>query len=580
MAKAMVQNPASTRPDSPIASRHPDYNRQMNDWVKWRLCYQGGRDFIRKYLVKFSKRETDPELADRKTIAYAPNFGRSAVEDIKNAIFQRTADVARVGGPKSWQEAIKGNMNGVDLEHASMGEFIGTKVLAEMLVMKRVGVLVDNEKDLGITQAEKGDKHPYLDVFFAEDILNWAPRNPVNGFDSLMLREHVDDFDEFGLPQGVTERFRLYRRLPEGGVQVLFYRSDGELIKEPMMLDLERIPFVLFEVGESLLKDVADYQIALLNLESSDIAFARKANFPFFYEFFDPKTEHPYSKGPSTPGDTGTTAEANAEAPKETRVGLSQGRRYPKDGKAPGFVNPDPATLEVSMKKGDQLKADIRRILNLNLQNMDPRRQGPDSKAMDNRGLEASLSFIGLVLQKGEREIGHHWRAFEGGEGDPIEISYPKSYSLQTDEDRQAEAERLEKLQAKLPSETARKAIAKKIARTLVGPDMTETELDKVFREIDEAETLTADPSVIMPAHKSGLVGDVTASNALGFNGKEEVPKAQADRAKRIELTLKAQGGTENAGAARGAPEFDKGQKDGSQEKEGETKRGQADKTT
>jgi len=555
-----------------VESRHPEYDLSSTKWQKWRYAYEAGEDFITKYMVKLSSRESDDEFADRKSIAYAPAFAGAAIDDIKNAIFQRIADVRRAGGPPSYQNAIKGLDGGVDLQNSSLNSYIGTEIINELLIMSKVGILVDNFADLGMTLADKGDKRPYLDVFYVEDILNWYPRNPINGFQKLLLRELVDTYNSFGLPEGTEYRYRYYHKTDDG-VVVLIYNAKGKNTEE-YFLDLDQIPFVQFKIPQSLMEKVADYQIALLNLESSDISFVRKANFPFYYEFFDPKINPPFLKGPAIPDETGTQAAGEVSKAKEIKVGLTQGRKFPLGARPPGFINPDPDTLRVSMEKEEVLKEDIRLLVSLTLQNMNPRRQASDSKAMDAHSLESSLSFIGLVLEKGENEIGKFWREFEG-DGDVVHVAYPKSYSLKTDAQRLEEAEKLEKLMNKIPSETYRRAIATKIALITVERDLTESDLEEIRKEIQDAETLTVDPNVIISAHKAGLVDDVTASTAVGFDGEEVIPKAKKDRAERIKETMEAQGGMEGASGARGAPEFDKGTRTSEQEKEGQKKRGQ-----
>ena len=47
---------------------------------------------------------------------------------------------------------------------------------------------------------------------------------------------------------------------------------------------MTRIPFVLLDIGDSMIKDVVNHQIALLNLGSSDVNYALKSNFPFYIE--------------------------------------------------------------------------------------------------------------------------------------------------------------------------------------------------------------------------------------------------------------------------------------------------------
>lgn len=559
--------------DSPISARHPDYTAMTTKWEKWRLTYDGGFEFIKKYMCKLSARETTLDFNDRKSIAYTPNFGKAAINDIKNAIFQRTVDVTRLGGSKSYQQAIKGQDLGVDLQGSSMATFVGAELLKELLVMQKIGVLVDMPRDLGTTQLDKGSKRPYLDTYFAEDILSWAPRKPIEGFSHLLLKEKIDTTDKFGLPDGSDLRYRLMVR-NDKGVSVTFYNQEGQIIKT-LQLEVEKIPFTVFEVPTSLMMDVADYQIALLNIESSDIAFVRKANFPFYYEFFDPKAEGAYQKGPGAPGDTGIAADQISKN-KEVAVGVTQGRRFPRGIEAPGFINPDAETLRVSMEKGKQLKEDIRLLVNLNLVSMNPRRQASDSKEMDYRSLEASLSYIGLILAKGEQEIANHWEMFERNTK-PAQIAYPRTYSLKSEGDRRIEGKELEELSDKIPSKTFRKATKYKIARLIMGGDLTDEELITIKKEIDDAPVDTADTGVILSAHKSGLVDDISASTSLGFDGEKVIPQAKLDRAERIKLSMEAQGG--ETGEARGTPEFEKGKQDSVEEKAKKQKRGQQDDT-
>src|SRR6185436_21162104 len=74
---------------------HPCYKLLEADWEVWRLTYEAGDAFIRKYLKKFSKHESEPDFADRKDMAHVPAHAKGAINKIKNGIFQRLIDVAR-----------------------------------------------------------------------------------------------------------------------------------------------------------------------------------------------------------------------------------------------------------------------------------------------------------------------------------------------------------------------------------------------------------------------------------------------------------------------------------------------------
>ena len=537
---------------------HPLYEAFNADWHKWQLAYDGGDEFIREYLMKLSDKESDSEYQARRAIAYSPDFAAAAIDDIKNAIFQRTADVHREGGPRSYQSALLGREGGVDLQHSTMGTFIGTEVLLQLLIKARVGILVDNYRELGTTVRDRRGKRPYLVAYRPEQIISWAPRKPVEGFTHLLLEDCVDTYDDEGFPVGNNVEYKSYSLIPGGGVLVKIYNHDEVQIEE-VVLDMPKIPFTCLELPRSLMRGIANYQIALLNLESSDISFARQANFPFYYEFYNPHVDAVFNKGPGQIGQQGDAETAGTSSEREVTVGLTRGRRFPKGIEPPNFISPDPDILRVSMEKGEQLKEDIRLLVNLNLSSMNPRRQSADSKDKDSAGLESGLSFIGLVLQKGELETAEHWSNFEG-DGEEPKITYPATYSLKTEEQRRTEASELKKFQSEVPSPTYRKNIAKRIVEITVGNTLTFEELQDINKEIDDADTLTADPKVILESHKAGLVDDKTASNALGFKGEEVIAQARKDRAERIRLTLEAQGGPDDAKPERGAPEFDQGE--------------------
>ena len=60
--------------------------------------YEGGPGFRDQYLQEFSKREEPGEYSERKSITPIPSFAKSALADIRNAIFQRMVDIVRKDG--------------------------------------------------------------------------------------------------------------------------------------------------------------------------------------------------------------------------------------------------------------------------------------------------------------------------------------------------------------------------------------------------------------------------------------------------------------------------------------------------
>jgi len=551
---------------------HPDYDAEIRYWRKYRLTFIGGRKFINKYLEKLSKREDTTDFENRKKITYCPAHAKAAVIDIKNAIYQRMVDILRDGGPSNWQVAITGEDNGVDFQGNSMNGFIGRIILPELLSMRKVGVFVDKDPIEGEANAnDTREKRPYLYVYKAEEIRSWR-YNRKGQLQSLLLRDTNEKVDEeTGLVTETEERYRLLQ-VTDDGVIVKFYDKNGKYIEdEDQLLQLKRIPFVIFEISQSLLIDVADYQIALLNLGSSDINYAIRANFPFYTEQFDPATEFAMLRqatssetvtdsGTVTSNKSGEAAEAKKANDNEIQLGTIKGRRYPKSLERPGYIHPSPDPLRASMEKQKELRDEIRQLVNLAVTNLQPIRASAESKREDDKSLEAGLSYIGLELEYGERQIAAIWSDYESAE--QPKISYPTSYSLRTDEDRHEEAEKLEKRREGIPSKTYQIEITKLIVKTILGPRTDNATMQRIFDEIDKSPALVTDHETLREDHEKGLVGTLTASILAGYP-EGEVDKAKKDHAERAARIALAQ----SKAGARGVSDLGNPD-DGTKEKE------------
>lgn len=539
--------------------RHPTWNDKFDEWDKWRSVYEGGDDYVEEYLIKFSEREDANDFARRKKISPTPNFAKAAVNDIKNSIFQRLVDVNRRGGSDNYQEAIRGEKFGVDRQGSSMNGFIGRKLLIELLVMSRVGVYVDMEPIEGNTLRDTIGKSPYLYNYRSEDILSWKfkPGRP-DEFDSLLLRDYVEvNHEVSGLPTDIKERYRYLFIGVDGLVHVQFYEQFEEVIDhigtkklvekqvdqfgsptdEDVILQINVIPFVLVELSDSLLADVANHQIALLNLESSDINYTLKSNFPFYVEQDDIRDASHLVPTPNI--SDGTAAQAGKKQGKEIRVGATQGRRYGRELDAPSFIHPSPEPLEASMTKQDKLKADIRMLVNLSLSNISTKMASAESKSFDERGLEAGLSNIGLELEHAERKIAFYWHLLENDKSD-FSVKYPEKWSLKTDDDRRKDASSLRELRDTIPSESFQKSISQEIARLLLADKISNADLDKILGEINDAKSYTADPETIFRGIELGILDLELAAHILGWP-KETVKRAAEDHANRLARISAAQ---------------------------------------
>ena len=536
-------------------ARHPLWLAFNQDWTKWRYTFEGGVEFRKKYLKQFTGRESKTDFDLRSSLTPVPAFAKSAINDIRNAVFQRMRDITRIGGSKSYRESIEGINFGVDRRGSTMNAFLGQNVLEELLVMGRVGVFVDNSVIEGNTVADAANARPYLYSYPVEDILSWNTAGPdrPSEFQSILLRDSCLALDtRTNLPTCTEERFRLLW-IENGHVRAQFFDSGGKEIDRngepggPIDLDIERIPFVMVEIGNSLLVDVCEYQIALLNLVSRDVWYALESNFTFYTEQRDPYAGGVHLNHGETENGTATEG-GQATDEKVVSAGTTYGRTYPKGSDRPKFISPSAEPLKASMALQEKMERDIRRLVNLAVQSL-AARASAESKQVDNQGLEDGLAFIGLTLENAERQLAGFWAAYEST--DAATIKYPNRYALKSDEQRIKEAADLAELMYQVPSKAAKRQIAKRIVSVLLSGTSTVEEIDKLHKEIDESEYLTSDPDIILRAVEQGICSEKIGSLALGFAEGVylEAREDQALRAARIIQAQSQAGGNEQDGS-------------------------------
>lgn len=540
-----------------VDRKHPAFLRDSADWLEWRYTYEGGRVFRNTYLKRYSDRETEPEYQRRLEMSPIPAYAKREVNKVKNAVFAKFVDIIRRGGSKLYQESVVGTGKGVDSRGSSMNAYLGSEVLADVLVMGRAGVLVDAPRINGVSQADvpKGWS-PYLTTYPVEamPILVPADNGDPSEYKAALL---VDKFytSDFGSGvYNVQTRYRWYYVNPDTGlveIQMLDkvpsadnvgtykIQKDGDSIKTK----LSRIPLYVFDIGDSLIKDACSYQRALLNLTSSDTAYGTEANFPFLTR----QRKNP-EEGSHLDGEN-----------KTQQVGVKKGMSYEHGTERPGFINPSADPLRLSIELRRELKAEVRELISGQLQDL-----GEDGT------IASGLAFIGLQFEKGENRIADDWAAFENeAVRNTAIVKYPECWDVRQPKERIEEATALAETMYKVPGKVVKKEIAKLVADTLLRGRVETGKMDEIFKEIDAAEFCTSDPEIILQAKKEGLVSCETGTVALGFP-KEEAEKAKKDQADRAAEIVKAQ--TDAAGgAARGAPDLSKDPGSTSKAREGES---------
>jgi hypothetical protein len=349
------------------------------------------------------------------------------------------------------------------------------------------------------------------------------------------------------LVNGREFQYRYFQRVQVlGKVQYRVYRMLGsgneEVIKQGF-LDMPRIPFVIGELTQSLMSEVADYQIALLNMESSDVYAAIKNNFSFYVEQYDPQAENAYAKIKNADGVDALETDETQQQRSQIH-GVAMGRKYPKGLERPSFINPSPEPLSISMEKEDRIRNDIYRLVNLNISMMESKHASEASRKMDYRGLETNLSYIALELQYIDSEIAVVWSLYQNTAS--AVVKYPNNYELRGTRERREEATSLLKSLGEVTSQPLRKQIVIKAAHLLFNGDLTDSEIRVLIEQLKaEKVILTSDESQTLI--EAGVMSRKFFGTQLGLPDNV-VKEAMDEHAERAANLVRAQNDAGDAG--------------------------------
>jgi hypothetical protein len=500
------------------------FNR--TDWEEWRYCYEGGRPFRERYLERFSDRELEADYQRRLSLTPIPAYARKEINKVKNSLSQRFPDIIREGGSKAWRQAITGEGRGIDLRGSSMNSFLTKQVIADLLVIGQVGALVDAPPVNGRTAADVPEGfRPYLKAYPMELVGDPVPAAPDSPSDwSFVMLE--DTIDRPNIQTGGTDTvttFTVYYLDEERGNKVTVQKLDesGKEIAEPAFWDKDSIPFVTFNIFDSLMRDACSYQITLLNMISADSNFSIDANFPILTRQRGNSNAGPHLIG----------------ADKEVEAGIRKGMFYDKNQDRPGFISPPTEPMAMSLEFRRELKTEVQELVT-----------GVIANLGDDGTLDTGLSFIGACVNDGENRLWDHWTWFENADPSkrkvPV-VSYPQQWALKTDEERLKSASDLLDVMNKLPGQEGKKETAKAVYEAMFRGKTSPDNLAKMLKAVDAAPYTTSDPDIVKMAAEQGLAGKKTLSMSLGYN-EDEAEIAKEEAAEKAKMIVAAQSDAAN----------------------------------
>lgn len=504
------------------------------DWLNWRFCFEGGRHFRERFLKQFQGKEDQIDFLRRRDFTPIPAYAKREIKAVKNSISSRLRDVIRTEGSDQWRDAVDGNGRGVDLRGSGMNSFLSMRIISEMLVMRQVGILVDAPTgDFESLADIPPTFQPYLNRFTVEEmpILVPAPEWSESDWSSVLLESNTQRFNLMTGKNECVKTFRYYwlDEFRDGRVSFIKLNEAGAPISEIIELSITQIPLVVMEIEQSLMEDVCEHQIALLNMISADTSYAIDANYSFLTR---------------QRGHDGLGAHLESDKKETIKTGSLRGLWYGKGQDRPGFISPPTKPLNASLELRRELKTEVHELVRGSLADM------------GDGDVDAGLSVIGNTLATGERRLWDHWVIFEESRESRRQIpriKYPSSWTIKTDAERLQESTEFMRLANVMVGQKNKKRMSKRAADIMHRGCVSTDELKAIMTEIDNAPFAISDPEVTFRAKKEGLVSVDTGSLALGYD-PGEAEKAKQDAAERAAMVVAAQADAD-AGAARGNPD-------------------------
>jgi hypothetical protein len=268
-----------------VSTTHPLYDQFAPKWKRARDC-AGGEDAIHLsgslYLPRLKKEDNEDYAARIKRSDFFNGTART-IDGLGGMAFRKEPTVEVPAGIEAYLEDV--TMAGVSMNTFAM------HALDEILKVGRMGVLVDfaampeNVTALTVAAAQKLGLRPTLQLYTAENIINWQFGRVANQWTLIKAVLHecavVPGDDEFTTNE--EDRWRVLDLDGEGFYRQRLFRKVKEMDEQiggdiyPLMQGkkLDRIPFVILgpngrgdELDEPPLLDLINANIALYQINA------------------------------------------------------------------------------------------------------------------------------------------------------------------------------------------------------------------------------------------------------------------------------------------------------------------------
>jgi len=456
-----------------LTSKHPDYDRKMNDWNFHVRSYLGGQDYENGYFLNRYILETEEEYLKRTEFTPLDNHCRNVIQIYSSFLFRvpPTRNFGSLtGDPQLEQFLMDADFDGRNYNNIIREAQINASIYGTCWL------IVDKPLSNAKTRAEElsQDIRPYISLYTPENITNWNYERASNGRYYLTSLTVVEDMI------GKDAIVKVWSM-----EDVCTYRIEDYTVnystKKPVLIDeqpnaLGKIPAVILYnqrtskkgIGISDLSDVADLQKSIYNDYSEIEQLIRLSNHPSLV------------KTPNVEASAG--AGSIIEMPEDLDANLK-----------PYIIQPSSQSLESIMKTINTKVQAIDRITHMGaVRGTEKTVNSGIALQTEFQLLNARLSEKADYLQNAEEQIFDLYAMWQGTVFDG-EIIYPDSFDLR---DYASDLQFLQMAKASgVQSDTFIKEVDKQIAKAVVDDDekvaTIEAEIDAKARPLGQFSTPT-----------------------------------------------------------------------------------------
>jgi hypothetical protein len=261
---------------------HPQYDAHKSEWQEYRLAYEGGREYLKRYLPQHPK-EPNEYYRERLARAVHPNHMRAIIDTYAAHLYRE--DIPRTA--TAGEDVLEEFWADVDMMGHDADAFFER---AAQLVQQggRMAIVVDrDDPDGGIAQTRAQERsagrRPYAYTVDTEDIVDWDV-DRHGRFNWVMIREAADvDRNWNAEHPGESHQYRVWT--PEEWIlleEVEVEDADGNVEKKLQVKDrgdhpVGEVPVVMIYWGrrlgaqplaDSAIKDLAPMNRRLTNQHS------------------------------------------------------------------------------------------------------------------------------------------------------------------------------------------------------------------------------------------------------------------------------------------------------------------------